>query len=189
SPVIEHGGVVITSDLVDIAPASPGPEPEIVLNGPLAQAPENEAEPAAMCIDAGLAEIFEEYRASSESEGEAAANGDYETHYNLGLAYKEMDLFEDALEEFQMAASLSAPGDGTPRYLQCCNLLGHCFMRTGVPELAVKWFSKGLNAPGASEEERMALSYEVGVAHEQAGDLNRAIEFFTDVYGINVSYR
>ena len=140
-------------------------------------------------IDPGLAAIFEEYRVSSESEGEAAANGDYETHYNLGLAYKEMDLFEDALEEFQIAVNLSAPGDGTPRFLQCCNLLGHCFMRTGVPELAVKWFTKGLNSPGASEDERMALSYEIGVAHEQAGDLQRALEFFTEVYGINVSYR
>ena len=140
-------------------------------------------------IDPGLAAIFEEYRASSEGEGEAAANGDYETHYNLGLAYKEMDLFEDALEEFQMAANLSAPGDGTPRYLQCCNLLGHCFMRTGVPELAVKWFTKGLNVPGASDDQRMALTYEIGVAHEQAGDLHRALEAFTEVYGINVSYR
>lgn len=140
-------------------------------------------------IDPGLAEVFEEHRASSESEGEAIANGDYETHYNLGLAYKEMDLFEDALEEFQIAARLAAPGDGTPRYLQCCNLLGHCFMQTGVPELAVKWFSKGLNAPGASQEEHMALTYELGAAHEQAGDLHRALEFFTEVYGINVSYR
>jgi tetratricopeptide (TPR) repeat protein len=140
-------------------------------------------------IDAGLAEVFEEYRASSESEDEAAANGDYETHYNLGLAYKEMDLFEDALEEFQIAASLSAPGDGTSRYVQCCHLLGHCFTQTGVPELAVKWFSKGLNAPGVSDEERLALGYEIGAAYEQAGDLNRALEFFTEVYGTNVSYR
>jgi pilus assembly protein FimV len=140
-------------------------------------------------IDAGLAEVFEEYRVSSEGEGEAATNGDYETHYNLGLAYKEMDLFEDALEEFQIAASLSAPGDGTSRYVQCCNLLGHCFTQTGVPELAVKWFSKGLNAPGVSDEERLALGYELGAAYEQAGDLNRALEFFTEVYGTNVSYR
>jgi tetratricopeptide (TPR) repeat protein len=147
------------------------------------------APPVSAGIDAGLAEIFEEYRASRESEGEATANGDYETHYNLGLAYKEMDLFEDALEEFQTAASLCAPGDGTPRYLQCCNLLGHCFMQTGVPELAVKWLTKGLNAPGGSDEEHLALSYEIGAAYEQAGDLNRALEFFTEVYGINVSYR
>jgi len=98
-----------------------------------------------------------------------------------------MDLFEDALEEFQVAANMATPGDG--RYLQCCNLLGHCFMQTGVPELAVKWFTKGLNAPGASNEERLALSYEIGAAYEQAGDLTRALEFFMEVYGMSVSYR
>ena len=62
-------------------------------------------------------------------------------------------------------------------------------MQTGVPELAVKWLTKGLNAPGVSDEERLALSYELAAAYEQAGDLNRALEFFTEVYGINVSYR
>jgi tetratricopeptide (TPR) repeat protein len=142
-----------------------------------------------MTFDAGLAEIFEEHRAFTETEGAAVTNGDYETHYNLGLAYKEMDLFEDALEEFQIALNLTTPSDGTPRYLQCCNLLGHCFVQTGVPELAVKWFTKALHVPGISDDERTALSYEVAVAYEQAGDLNRALEFFTEVYGVNVSYR
>ena len=140
-------------------------------------------------IDPGLAEVFEEYRVSAESEIDPNANGDYETHYNLGLAYQEMGLFEEALEEFQIALSLVAPGDGTPRYLQCCNLLGHCFMQRGVPQLAVTWFNKGLNAPGASEDERQALRFDLGAAYEQVGDLDRAIEIFTEVYGINVSYR
>ena len=165
-------------------PAAPDAEPTFVL-----ATPADDSAQTLAGLDPGLAEVFEEYRASSESEGQSAANGDYETHYNLGLAYKEMDLFEDALEEFQIAANLSSAGDGTSRYLHCCNLLGHCFMQTGVPELAVKWFSKGLNSAGASEEERLALSYEVGAAYEQAGDLHRALEFFTEVYGINVSYR
>lgn len=137
-------------------------------------------------IDAGLAEVFEEYRVSAEGE---VGSGDYETHYNLGLAYHEMDLFEEALEEFQIAVGLVSPGDGTPRYLQCCNLLGHCFIQKGVPQLAVTWFNKGLNAPGASEDERQALRYELGAAYDQVGDLDRAIEIFTEVYGINVSYR
>ncbi len=140
-------------------------------------------------IDAGLAEIFEEYRVSAESEADANGNGDYETHYNLGLAYKEMDLFEEALEEFQVAAGLVDPEDGTPRYLQCCNLLGHCFIQKGVPQLAVKWFNKGFNTPGASEDERQALRYELAAAYEQVGDIDRAIDLFTEVYGINVSYR
>jgi tetratricopeptide (TPR) repeat protein len=140
-------------------------------------------------IDPGLAEIFEEHRVSTESEADANGNDDYETHYNLGLAYKEMDLFEEALEEFQLAAGLVDAADGTPRYLQCCNLLGHCFMEKGVPQLAVKWFNKGFNTAGASEDERQALRYELAAAYEQVGDFDRAIELFTEVYGINVSYR
>jgi tetratricopeptide (TPR) repeat protein len=140
-------------------------------------------------IDAGLAEIFEEHRVSAEGEPDANNDGDYETHYNLGLAYKEMDLFEEALEEFQTAASLVSPADGTPRYLQCCNLLGHCFMQKSVPELAVKWFNKGLDTPGASEDERQALRYELAAAYEQIGDLEKALSLFTEVYGVDVSYR
>ena len=138
-------------------------------------------------IDAGLAEIFEEYRISAEAD--TARNGDYETHYNLGLAYKEMDLFEEALEEFQIAVRLVSPDDGTPRYLQCCNLLGHCFMQKGVPQLAVKWFNKGLNSPNTSDDERQALRFDLAAAYEQAGDLNQAKNLFTEIYGVNVSYR
>jgi len=138
-------------------------------------------------IDAGLAEIFEEYRVSAESE--TTGNGDYETHYNLGLAYQEMDLFEEALEEFQMAISLVSPDDGSTRYLQCCNLLGHCFMQKGVPQLAVKWFNKGLSSPNTSDDERQALRFDLAAAYEQAGDLNQAKNLFTEIYGVNVSYR
>jgi tetratricopeptide (TPR) repeat protein len=164
---------------------SPQPSPEIA--APLNNI--NIAPAPAYQIDPGLAEVFEEYRLSAESEAETGSNGDYETHYNLGLAYKEMDLFEEALEEFQVAVSMVTPGDGTPRFLQCCNLLGHCFMRNGVPQLALKWFSDGLNAAGASEDERQALRYELAAAYEHVGELNRAIALFTEVYGKNVSYR
>jgi len=170
-------------ELASIAPAvtTDVAAPSLQASSPVPQAHQG--------IDPGLAEIFEEYRVSAEGEADSKGNGDYETHYNLGLAYKEMDLFEEALEEFQTAAGLVAPDDGTARYLQCCNLLGHCFMQKGVPQLAVKWFNKGLNSAGASEDERQALRYELAAAYEQAGDLNRAIDLFTEVYGIDVSYR
>src|SRR2546421_2180018 len=138
-------------------------------------------------LDAGLAEIFEEYRVSAEAD--TTGNGDYETHYNLGLAYQEMDLFEEALEEFQIAIGLVSPDDGTTRYLQCCNLLGHCFMQKGVPQLAVKWFNKGLSSPNTSDDERQALRFDLAAAYEQAGDLNQARNLFTEIYGVNVSYR
>ena len=62
-------------------------------------------------------------------------------------------------------------------------------MQKGVPQLAVKWFNKGFETPGASEDERQALRYELAAAYEQVGDTDRAIDLFTEVYGINVSYR
>ena len=62
-------------------------------------------------------------------------------------------------------------------------------MNKGVPQLAVTWFNKGLDSAGASEDERQALRFDLGAAYEQAGDLERAIEIFTEVYGMNVSYR
>lgn len=62
-------------------------------------------------------------------------------------------------------------------------------MEKGVPQLAVKWFNTGFNSPGASEDERQALRYELASAYEQVGDFDRAIDLFTEVYGINVSYR
>ncbi len=135
-----------------------------------------------------LADIFDEFRAAVEEEP-SPADDDYETHYNLGLAYNEMELVDEAVEEFQIAAGLVKPGDGTPRYLQCCNLIGHCFMKKGMPRLACTWLKKGLSAPGHTEDEYQALRFELGLAYEQMGDLDHAIETFTEVYGTSVSYR
>lgn len=150
-----------------------------------AAAPATEAAPQ---IDPGLAAIFDEFRTAVE-EDEPPPVADYETHYNLGLAYKEMDLYDDAIEEFQKAAAAVAPQDGTPRYLQCCNLLGHCFLRQDLPQVAAMWFRKGLDAPGHTEDEYQALRYELATAYEQMGDLDRALKTFMEVYGIDVSYR
>ena len=144
------------------------------------------AAPVGAGIDAGLAELFEEFRAAEEGE---TVQEDFETHYNMGTAYKEMDLMDEAVQEFQTSANLVKPGDGTSRFLQCCNMLGHCFMQKGMPEAAVIWFKKGLSAPGHTEDEYQALRYELASAYEQLGDLKNAREFYTAVYGVDVSYR
>jgi tetratricopeptide (TPR) repeat protein len=142
--------------------------------------------PVAPAIDAGLAELFEEFRAAEEGD---EVREDYETHYNMGTAYKEMDLMDEAIQEFQTSVGLVRPSDGTSRYLQCCNMLGHCFIHKGMPEAAVLWFKKGLQAPGHSEDEYQALRYELASAYEQLGDLKQAREVYTEVYGVDVSYR
>jgi tetratricopeptide (TPR) repeat protein len=144
--------------------------------------------PAGSGIDSGLAEIFEEFRLEAEEES-ASSHEDYETHYNMATAYKEMDLLDEAIREFQIAAGLTGSADGTPRYFHCCNMLGHCFAQKGLPRAAVLWFKKGLETPGRSAEEYKALQYELGSAYEAMGDLTRAVAAFTEVYGVDVGYR
>ncbi|HEX8071989.1 MAG TPA: tetratricopeptide repeat protein [Pyrinomonadaceae bacterium] len=157
-------------------------------NGAQPQAARAEAQTRA-ALDSGLAAVFDEFRSSVEEESEPASAEDYETHYNTGLAYMEMGLLDMAVEEFQAAAALATPGDGTPRFLQCCNLLGHCFMQQGLPRAAVIWFKKGLGAHGHTEAEYQALRFELANAYEELGDLDRAVDTYQEVYGIDVSYR
>jgi tetratricopeptide (TPR) repeat protein len=139
-------------------------------------------------IDSGLAEIFEEFRVEAEGD-HASSNEDFETHYNTATAYKEMGLLDEAIREFQTATGLTAPADGTARYFQCCNMLGHCFVQKGMPGAAVLWFKKGLDAPERTPDEYKALQYELGSAYEEMGDLRRALSVFTEVYGVDVGYR
>jgi tetratricopeptide (TPR) repeat protein len=180
-PTVETQSVEVNEIFAEVDEAQPfAPQPT-------ALAPEaSQPKPG---IDPGLAAIFDEFRTAAEEEESPSADGDYETHYNLGIAYKEMELLDEAVGEFQLAASMASPKDGTPRYLQCCNMLGHCFMQKGMPPLAVIWFKKGLDAPGHTEDEYQALRYELGTAYEQMHDLDKAIDVFTEVYGINISYR
>src|SRR6185436_4242962 len=70
-------------------------------------APATQAAPVSAGIDAGLAELFEEFRAAEEDD---TGHEDFETHYNMGTAYKEMDLMDEAVQEFQTAANLVKPG-------------------------------------------------------------------------------
>ncbi len=144
---------------------------------------------AAKGIDPGLAAIFDEFREAVEDSSEEDADADFDTRYQMGLAYREMSLLDQAVEEFQAAAALTAPGDGTPRFLQCCNLLGHCFMEKGLARPAAMWFKKGLDAPGHTEDEYQAMRYDLATAYEQMGDNDRAVEVLSEVYAINVSYR
>lgn len=179
-PVVEASSVEVDEIFAEVQAAPPVTE---------TPAPSPAFEQSKPGLDAGLAAIFDEFRTAAEEEESPSADGDYETHYNLGIAYKEMELLDEAVEQFQAAAAMTSPRDGTPRYLQCCNMLGHCFMSKGMPRLAVMWFKKGLEAPGHTEDEYQALRYDLGTSYEQLGELDKAIDVFSEVYGISISYR
>jgi len=130
--------------------------------------------------DAGLADIFKEFKKGVDKQ---LGKEDYDTRYNLGIAYKEMGLIDEAIAEFQLAAKDDA------RLLECASMLGICFLEKGMPKLAMKWFEKGLKSPGRTDEEYAALRYDLATAHEAAGDVDRALALFTDLYGQDANFR
>jgi hypothetical protein len=55
--------------------------------------------------------------------------------------------------------------------------------------VAVMWFERGLKIPNRLEDEYQALRFEIATCYEEMGELEKAIEVFTRVYGIDVNYR
>jgi pilus assembly protein FimV len=134
-----------------------------------------------------LKEVFEEFRHElGEMGGE---DEDLETHYNLGIAFREMGLLEEAIGEFQKVAKANDRGKMFRYAMQCSTLLGLAFMEKGQPNIAAIWYERALNTPGIDSESKLALRYDLGVAQESAGDLEAALKSFSQVYAVNIDYR
>jgi len=133
-----------------------------------------------------LQEIFEELK---EQTGDLKPLIDFETHYSLGLAYKDMELLDEAISEFQMAFRTAGAEDLEGDCIHCCNMLGVCFKRKQIPTVAIMRFERGLKIPNRLEDEYQALRFEIGICYEEMGEFDKAIEVFTQVYGIDVNYR
>jgi len=94
-----------------------------------------------------------------------------------------MALLDEAIGEFQIAAKDPA------RAVECCSMLGLCFVEKGLPQLAIQWFQKGLESPTIRPEESLGLRYDLASIHEQNGDAERAYQLYLDIYGENTNYR
>jgi pilus assembly protein FimV len=127
-----------------------------------------------------LEEIFKEFKKGVEQQLDSE---DYDTHYNLGIAYKEMGLIDEAIGEFQLASK------DPKRAVECASMLGLCFLEKGMPQLAIKWYRKGLEMPEISPEEHVGLLYDLGSAFMEVGDTDNAQKAFVEVYGLNTTYR
>ena len=92
-----------------------------------------------------LKEVFDEFRAELGEMG--AEDEDLETHYNLGIAFREMGLLEEAIGEFQKVAKANDRGKAFRYAMQCSTLLGLAFMEKGQPEIAAIWYERALHHP------------------------------------------
>jgi hypothetical protein len=58
-----------------------------------------------------------------------------------------------------------------------------------MPKLAVKWFEKGLSAPGRTDEEYKGIRYDLGDALEQGDELEQSLAYYEEVYGQDATFR
>lgn len=136
-----------------------------------------------------LSEVFQEFRAELGEMGEKDEDEDLETHYNLGIAYREMGLLDEAIGEFQRVAKAIQEGRPFRYSMQCATLLGLVFMEKQEPKIAALWYQRALELPGLDPETVLALRYDLGLAEEQAGNGRAALDSFRQVYAMNIDYR
>jgi pilus assembly protein FimV len=169
------------------APAKAAPPSMPVAAAPPSSAPAAPQSGGSGALDGPLGDLFEEFRAELGESG--TGDEDIETHYNLGIAYREMGLLEEAISEFQKVASTADKGPAFRYAMQCSTLLGLAFMEKGQPAIAAIWYDRALKTPGLDQESILALRYDLGVAQELAGDLKSAYSSFSQVYATNIDYR
>jgi tetratricopeptide (TPR) repeat protein len=174
---------VVASTIPTPAAEVPRPQPPAV-HAPAAA----KASPFGGDAGVDLADMFGELRQDLEADV-ASADEDPETHYNLGIAFREMGLLDEAIGELQKACQSFDRGHLFQQIMQTYTWLAQCFLDKGVPEAAIPWYQKALNIANIDGETRVALNYELAAAYESSGDKAAALKHFMDVYGSNIDYR
>ncbi len=128
-------------------------------------------------------EVFAEFKKGLEK---VVKPEDVETHYDLGIAYKEMGLTDDALGEFVVARKGCA---GTKRELDCIMMIGMLQAQRGEHQEAVKAFKEGLASEHAKDESAKALGFELAVAYEGMGENGKALYHYQRVAKLDPKYR
>lgn len=134
-----------------------------------------------------LSDMFAEFKEDVEETAGQAEDPD--THYNLGVAFKEMGLLDEAIGELQKVCAAIEHGHPFSQVMQAYTWLAHCLTEKGAPQAAIKWYEKALKVQNIEEESRLAVYYELASAHEMAGNRKEALANFMEVYGSNIDYR
>lgn len=168
----------------DVPPAADAPPPSAPADAEVPTAPDTPSGPgpAAKARDDTGAPQVSAVMDAPEAPGDMTAE-DFRSHYDLGMAYLEMELHADAIREFQLAAR-------SPEFqLKCLEMIGQCFIAEGQPQLAIKQLTRGLHLITGDDRVALGIRYNLGVAYQMVGDAEAARSQFEDVYVVDVTFR
>ena len=133
-----------------------------------------------------LSDMFAEFK--EDAEAGASEVEDPDTHYNLGVAFREMGLMDEAIGELQKVCHAIDKGIPFSQVMQAYTWLAQCLVDKGVPAASYRWYEKALKI-ATDEQQRLSLHYDLANAYEAAGDRPSALQHFMEVYGSNIDYR
>lgn len=131
-------------------------------------------------IEKNMMEIFEEFKRGVD---EKIGHEDYDTRYNLGIAYKEMGLLEEAIHEFLISSKHPA------KFFDSAGLLGMCFRDKGMFDEAIGWFEKANETPNRSKEEYLAIRFEMVITLKLKEDYVRALKILAEIIKTDPNFR
>ena len=130
--------------------------------------------------EVNFSEMLSQFRSKV---AETIEEEDASSHYDLGVAFKEMGLLDEAIAEFQVAAR------GLEYRLRAIEMLGACFMEKEDYQIALKVLGRALQVAGYKDEDLVGIFYALGRAHEALGETDRSIEWYERVLGCDVDFR
>jgi tetratricopeptide (TPR) repeat protein len=107
---------------------------------------------------------------------------DYQAHYDLGVAFKEMGLLDEAISEFQKA--LRAP-EGR---LRTSEALGICFFQKGQPPIAEAVLRRAVDGLDGGDEAKIGLLYWLGRALEAQGKQSDALASYERALAVDIRF-
>ncbi len=135
-----------------------------------------------------LDDVFDNFRTSIEDQ-QSKERTDPESRYNMGVAYREMGLVEEALAELQKAfAGWKAEGGPAARMLSCGALIALSFQEAGMPELALQWYETTIKYGGLSQRDAIGPRFEAAKLLESMGRIEEALNYYRQVYAEDVDY-
>ncbi len=117
----------------------------------------------------------------AQTEGLSSPTKDAEMHYHLGIAYKEMELFDYAISEFEAASDDISIG------FDCYIMLGDCYMERGDYDKSIESYKKASQITGLSNERLARLHFNLGLAYEASGMVSEALDTFKLVLDLDQS--
>jgi tetratricopeptide (TPR) repeat protein len=139
-----------------------------------------DAEPPSGDEDRDFAEMLSAFRRKVD---ENISAEDSTSHYDLGLAFMEMGLLDEAIGEFQIALR----GGANP--LAALEVLGRCFAAKGQHAVASRVLERATRIPNASDTELVGVLYDLALAEIAVGRMRSALDYLERVLAVDIRFR